>query len=154
MLPDRAEAVVPLTNADILAAAESLLVEANLHAKTRESISLAVLGLTFSPRLSVTAIGTSLAQRTGHAEKHGVKQVDRLLRNENFSLEDCERAYVRKVLGNRRNIVTGLDWTEFAPDGHSTICLNLITKHGRTTPLVRTFRRSLAQFPRISGPLI
>src|SRR4051794_21629990 len=106
MLSNRAEPIVPLTNADILAAAESILAEANLHAKTRASISLAVLGLTFSSRLSVTAIGTSLGQRTGHAEKHGVKQVDRLLRNENFSLEDCERAYVRKVLGNRRNIVT------------------------------------------------
>lgn len=130
------EIIAPLTNQHILDAAESVLKEAWLHAKTRDSIAHAVLGLTFSSRLSVTAIGTTMAQRTGHAEKHGVKQVDRLLRNENFNLADCERAYVRKVIGNRRNITTALDWTEFALDGHSTICLKLITSHGRATPLV------------------
>ena len=126
----------PLTNEMILATTRSILNDAWLHAKTQESVALATLGLVFSPRLSVTAIGTALAQRTGHAEKHGVKQVDRLLRNDNFVLKDCERAYVRKVVANRRNIITALDWTEFALDGQSTICLNLITKHGRATPLV------------------
>src|SRR4051794_14917575 len=32
--------------------------------------------------------------------------------------------------------MTALDWTEYAPDGQSTICLSLITGHGRATPLL------------------
>ncbi len=128
--------VVPLSNADVLKAAHALLQEAWLHAKTEESIANAVLGMVHSPRLSVTAIGTALAQRTGHEEKHSVKQVDRLLSNDNFRLEDCARAYVRAVVGSRTSVIVALDWTEFALDGHSTISLSLVTRHGRTTPLV------------------
>jgi hypothetical protein len=113
-----------------------LLAEARLHAKTDRSIAEAVLGTLHSPRLSVTAIGTAWARVTGHAAKHGVKQVDRLVSSPTFSLPDCMRAYVRQVIGERKSIITALDWTEYAPDGHSTICLSLVTKHGRATPLV------------------
>jgi hypothetical protein len=86
--------------------------------------------------LSVTTIGTAWARVTGHDAKHGVKQIDRLVSNENFSLPDCMRAYVRQVIGQRKAIIVALDWTEYALDGHSTICLSLVTKHGRATPLL------------------
>jgi len=72
----------------------------------------------------------------GRGAKHGVKQVDRLVSNKNFDLHSCFRAHVRAVLGSRRSIITALDWTEFAPDDQATICLYLITNHGRATPLV------------------
>lgn len=39
------------------------------------------------------------------------------------------------VVGQRTEIVVALDWTDF-DDDHTTICLNLLTKHGRATPLV------------------
>jgi hypothetical protein len=32
--------------------------------------------------------------------------------------------------------VAVIDWTEFAPDGHSTIVISMVTRHGRATPLV------------------
>jgi hypothetical protein len=128
--------VVPLSNEEVLRAAKSMLQEAWLHSKTEESIANAVLGMVHSPRLSVTAIGTAWAQATGHEEKHGVKQVDRLVSNGNFHLPDCARAYVRAVVGGRTSLIVALDWTEFALDGHSTISLSLVTRHGRTTPLV------------------
>lgn len=33
-------------------------------------------------------------------------------------------------------MVVALDWTDFDDDDHTTICLYLLTKHGRATPLV------------------
>jgi hypothetical protein len=120
----------------VIACVQELLTDARLHAKTDRSIAQAVLGTLHSARLSVTAIGTAWARVTGHDAKHGVKQVDRLVSNENFSLPDCMRAYVRQVIGERTSIIAALDWTEYAPDGHSTICLSLVTKHGRATPLL------------------
>lgn len=126
----------PLPNELVMSCVVTMLAAARLHAKTEKSIADAVLGLLHSERLSVTAIGTALARVTGHDAKHGVKQVDRLVSNKNFSLPDCMRAYVRHVIGTRSAIIAALDWTEFAPDGHATICLSLVTTHGRATPLL------------------
>jgi hypothetical protein len=126
----------PLSNDLVISCTLTLLAASELHAKTEKSIANAVLGLLHSDRLSVTAIGTAWARVTGHGAKHGVKQVDRLASNDNFSLPDCMRAYVRQVIGKRSAIITALDWTEFAPDGQATICLSLATSHGRATPLL------------------
>src|SRR3954470_5100154 len=128
--------ICPLPNELVTACVEKILEEAGLHARTEDSIAEAVLGLLHSSRLSVTAIGTAWARVTGHSAKHGVKQIDRLLSNENFLLPEGLRAYVRQVIGSRKSIITALDWTEYAPDGQSTICLSLITGHGRATPLL------------------
>jgi hypothetical protein len=126
----------PLPNELIISCVTSILSEARLHAKTEKSIANAVLGMVYSEKLSVTSIGTALARVTGHDAKHGVKQVDRLLSNDNFELNPSLRAYVRYVLGNRTAIFTILDWTEYALDGQATICLSLVTRHGRATPLL------------------
>ena len=128
--------ISPLPNEVVASCVATILFEARLHAKTEKSIASAVLGMVHSEKLSVTSIGTALARVTGHDAKHGVKQVDRLLSNDNFELGPSLRAYVRHVLGNRRAIVTALDWTEYALDGHATICLSLVTRHGRATPLL------------------
>lgn len=109
--------------------------EADLHAKTTKSIAQAVLGLVHSPRLSITAIGTSWARITGHKAKHGVKQIDHLVGSDTFDVRACLRSYVPLVIGARRLILVALDWTEFAADGHSTLKLSLMTRHGRATPL-------------------
>ena len=128
--------VPPISNDQLVAAALSILSAALLHAKTEMSIAMAVLGLVHSQRLSVTAIGTALARLTGHAAKHGVKQVDRLISSDGFAMESCLRAYVQTVIGARKSLIVAMDWTEFALDGQSTICLYLVSDHGRATPLV------------------
>lgn len=128
--------VSPLPNDVVVSTVVKLLASAWLYARTELSVGNAVLGLIHSPRLSVTAIGTAWARVTLHSARHGVKQVDRLVSNDNFHLPDCFRAYVGRVVGSRRSLITALDWTEFALDGQATICLNLITNHGRATPLV------------------
>ena len=40
------------------------------------------------------------------------------------------------VIGPRREIRVALDWTEFDHDNHATLALNMITRHGRATPLL------------------
>src|ERR1044072_2399638 len=126
----------PLPNDLVVSCVVTVLAAARLHAKTEKSIAEAILGLLHSERLSVMAIGKAWARGTGREAEHGGKQVDRLISNEIFYVPACLRAYVRQVIGRRSAIVTALDWTEFAPDGHATICLSLVTNHGRATPLL------------------
>ena len=40
------------------------------------------------------------------------------------------------MIGSRKTIEVALDWTSFWHDGQKTLCLNLLTHHGRATPLI------------------
>lgn len=107
-----------------------------MHQKRAESIALAVLGCMHSDRLGSASIGTAMATARGKSAKHGIKQVDRLVGNKKLEIEAFFRAYVPWTVGSRREMVASLDWTEYAGDGHSRIAVNLVTRHGRATPLV------------------
>ena len=72
----------------------------------------------------------------GTLSKHGVKQVDRLLSNEGIDVEQFFGYWVPYMVGARPEVVVALDWTSFAPDGHETIVLSMLTGHGRATPLM------------------
>jgi hypothetical protein len=72
----------------------------------------------------------------GKDAKHGTKQVDRLLSNSGVQLWRLFESWVRFIVGDRKEIVVALDWTEFDGDNQATICLYMITRHGRATPLV------------------
>lgn len=112
------------------------LLSPQMHKKRADSIASAVFGTMNSDRLGSSGIGTALAAATGGSAKHGIKQVDRLLGNERFEVESAFRAIVPWVVGSRSEIIVTMDWTEYARDGHSRIALNLVTTHGRATPLV------------------
>ena len=107
-----------------------------LHAKRVLSVALAVTGVLQAANLAIHAIGRGMAAARGRDPKHGTKQVDRLLSNDGLTLWRLFEPWVRFVVGDRQQIVVALDWTEFDKDGHATICLYLITRHGRATPLV------------------
>src|SRR5437867_12825472 len=85
----------------------------NLHAKRAVSISLAVTGILQGANLAIHAIGRGLAAARGRDAKHGTKQVDRLLSNDGITLWRLLDPWVRFVVGDRREIVVALDWTEF-----------------------------------------
>jgi len=56
---------------------------------------------------------------------------------------NCFAYWVPFVVGPRTEIRVALDWTEFDADDQSTITLNMITRHGRATPLRwKTVRKS------------
>jgi hypothetical protein len=43
---------------------------------------------------------------------------------------------VPEVVGDQRSLVVAMDWTDFDADGQATLALNLVTGHGRATPLL------------------
>ncbi len=107
----------------------------DLHAKQIESISNAVLGVMHADRAGVASIGRAMAAARGTNAKHAIKQTDGLLGNDKIDDEEAMKALVKYLAGHKEVVVASLDWTEYAAEGHHRIALNLITKHGRATPL-------------------
>src|SRR5208282_4796584 len=76
------------------------------------------------------------AQARGLIDKHAIKQVDRLLSNRGIVVWEMFAPWVREVVGPRKEIVVAMDWTDFDADDQTTLALNLVTRHGRATPLL------------------
>ena len=108
----------------------------DFHAKRVLSLADGVIGVLHAATLGVHAIGRGLAAARNLEPKHAIKQVDRLLSNAGLKLSVLIAAWIRFVVGARKEIVVALDWTEFDKDDHSVIALYLVTNHGRATPLV------------------
>jgi Transposase DDE domain len=108
----------------------------DMHAARVMSLANAVQGVLHAGALGVTTIGKALAQARGLMPRSGVKQVDRLLSNCKLNVWELFASWVPHVVGGRSEIVVALDWTDFDDDDQTTICLNLLTTHGRATPLV------------------
>ncbi len=108
----------------------------DMHAARVMSLAAAVQGVLHAAALGVTVIGKALAQAKGLLPRSGVKQVDRLLSNAKLDVWELFSSWVPYVIGERSEVVVALDWTDFDDDDQTTICLNLLTNHGRATPLV------------------
>jgi hypothetical protein len=112
------------------------LYEGALHAKRVDSLAGATLGVMTGASLAVAVIGQALAQARGLVTKHAIKQVDRLLSNQGIDVWDSFARWVPHMIGARKDIVVAMDWTDFDRDGQSTLALNMVTRHGRATPLL------------------
>ena len=108
----------------------------DLHAKRVLSLANGALGVMTSATLAVSLVGQALAQARGILPKSGIKQIDRLLSNAGVVPWDLFAAWVREVVGERREIVVAMDWTDFDADNQSTLALHSVTGHGRATPLL------------------
>ncbi len=75
--------------------------------------------------LAVLLVGQAVAQARGTLPKSGIKQVDRLLGNVGVAPWDLFAAWVREAVGERREIVVAMDWTDFDADNQSTLALLL-----------------------------
>ncbi len=114
---------------------EDLLGE-DLHAKRVLSLANGVVGVLHGATLAIHAIGQGLATATGATAKHAVKQIDRMLSNLGIDIESLAPRWVSFVIAERDEIVVALDWTDFDDDDQTTLVLNVITNHGRATPLL------------------
>jgi hypothetical protein len=119
----------------ILTFLDSLFGE-DLHARRILSLAHVTVGVIHSASLAVHAIGIGMAEARDVNPKHAIKQVDRMLSNRGIDVWGLFALWVPFVLGERKEIVVALDWTEHDHDDQTTIALNLITSHGRATPLV------------------
>jgi hypothetical protein len=86
--------------------------------------------------LAVALIGQALAQARGLKTKHAIKQVDRLLSNDGIDVWDSFARWVPHQIGERRDILVAMDWTDFDDDDQATRVLSLVTGHGRAAPLL------------------
>ena len=112
------------------------LFSGDVHAKRIYSLANATLGVISTASLAVNTIGQGLALARGRLPKHTIKQVDRLLSNAGINVDELSQRWVPFVIGQRPYIIVAMDWTDFDADDHATIMLSLISKHGRSTPLV------------------
>jgi len=120
---------------EVLKYLQSLFVE-DLHARRVLSLAHATLGVIHGASLAVHAIGAAMTEARGVTPKHAIKQVDRLLSNRGIDVWALFAFWVPFVLGERRDVVVALDWTDHDHDDQTSIAINLITAHGRATPLV------------------
>ena len=108
----------------------------NLHAKRIASLAGATLGVMQAASLAVAMIGHALAQARGLVTKHAVKQVDRLLSNDGVDVWDSFARWVPYQIGERRDVLVAMDWSDFGHDDQATLVLSLVTGHGRAAPLL------------------
>ncbi len=108
-----------------------------LHHKQILSIALVTLGVVYTARMTIHAVGATMAKVRGHGcSKHGIKQVDRFMSNKKMKLVDLREGLVSAVVGNRKHIDVSMDWTDFDKDGQTTLVLSLVMRHGRAIPFV------------------
>ena len=110
--------------------------EDDVHAKRIFSLSDATLGVMTSGAMAIHAIGHGISQARGVLRKHAIKQVDRLLSNKGIDVWDLFEYWVPEIVAKRKEIVVAMDWTDYDADGQATLAINLVTAHGRATPLV------------------
>ena len=110
--------------------------DGELHAKRIGSLSDGVFGVLHSASMAVSAIGLSLAQAHGLDARHATKQVDRLLSNPGIDLGRIFTPMIRQAIGEEREPVVAMDWTDFDADDQTTLMLSLVTTYGRAQPLL------------------
>ena len=81
-------------------------------------------------------VGQALATARGLVAKSAIKQVDRLLSNAGVAPWELSGSWIAELVGERREIVVAMDWTDFDRDNQCTLALHLVTSHGRATPLL------------------
>src|SRR5437016_3236857 len=114
----------------------NVLFREDVHAKRIYSLANATLGVISSASLAVNTIGQGLALARGRLPKDAIKQVDRMLSNPGIEVDELSKRWVAHTVGSRPQIVVAMDWTDFDSDNQATIMLSLVSKHGRSTPLL------------------
>ena len=107
-----------------------------LHTKRIDPLAGATLCVMQAASLAVAMIGQALAQASDLVTKHAIKQVDRLLSNNGIDVCNSFARWVPHQIGERRDILVAMDWTDFDQDDQATLVLSPVTGHGRAAPLL------------------
>ena len=117
-------------------AVQSIFAESQLHAKQILSLGHAVVGVTYAAQAGIASVGQAMFSARGATPKHAIKQFDRFLSNPAFDMTLAWLAHIAFVIAHRAKIVVALDWTDYADGTQHRIALHLVTRHGRSTPLI------------------
>jgi len=101
--------------------------------KTVSELTYALLGCA---RMTGASVGRQLAMVTRVKSKSAIHRVCRFIGNANVTSEEFFETYVPWVVGKRRSLLVSLDWTIYGITDDHRIAVNVITKHGRATPLI------------------
>lgn len=117
-----------------------------LHHKQVLSIALVTLGIIYTARLTIHAVGTAMAQARGRVmPKHGIKQVDRYMSNGKLKPVELRRGLVRAVVGQRKQLAVTMDWTDYDKDDQTMLVLSTtLRRRGRAIPLLWMTERKSA----------
>lgn len=107
-----------------------------LHAKRVESLAGAALSVMTGASLAAAMIGQALAQARGLMSKDAIKRMDRLLSNQGWDVWESFAHWVPRQVGAREAIVVAMDWTDFDADDQARLSLDMVTFHGRATPVL------------------
>jgi transposase len=133
----------PVITHDMISNTITNIFNEELHAKRVLSLSNAVQGVVQSASLAIHAIGHGLSVAQGTTSKHAIKQVDRLLSNAKIDVWEFQANWIVYSIGERKEIILAMDWTDFALDDQTTLSIQMLTTHGRSTPLLwKTYRKS------------
>ena len=114
-----------------------------MHAKRVRSLSDGTLGVLYAAEVGVAAIGRGLAVARALEVKHSIKQVDRLLSNKALSPWEVSGIWAAHCIGDQKEIVINLDWTDFEADDHVTLVAATQTGQGRAQALLwKTYKKS------------
>jgi len=83
----------------------------DLHLARVRSLANGVAGVLNASVVSIAAVGRAYARLATIESKSGVKQVDRLLSNEEVKLDELMPLWLKHVVGTTSNIVLAMDWT-------------------------------------------
>jgi hypothetical protein len=120
---------------DALRAQVAQMLGDDAHKKTVDAATSVVAGIVRAGTVALATIATMIAAVHGLLPKAAFQRLDRIVANPRLDLRACGAAWVAFVLGDRRDVLVALDWTDFDADDHATIVASVITQHGRATPL-------------------
>lgn len=106
------------------------------HAATTGTVIAAAIGIVGAKDLRLHRVGASMAAELGLVPKHATKQVDRFLSKSKLDDAAAQEAFAGYVLAGRDEALVAMDWTEFDSDDQSTLCVYLLSNHGRALPLL------------------
>lgn len=146
LAPFRAEKLVPNTPTLTKVAATlppeefrtqlRAMVGDDAHGKTVTAVENALRALLDVGSVGLMALASALASMQGLLLKNAQRRLEDLLHNARFDPWSWAEHWVPYVLAQRSEVLLAMDWTDYDADAHSTICVSVITEHGRATPLL------------------
>ncbi len=116
----------------------------NLRRSQRKTIAALTWTLMRNALLGIVAIGHSVAMARITTAKHAMKRGDRFIGNAGIDLEGAGRYLITTVIGEAREVLLTLDWTDSkTKDGQLQTLRIKVRAHGRALPIAwKTVRKT------------
>lgn len=107
------------------------------HWRQKDAIAFFDTGALRAGSFITARAGQAGVRGTGTLPRHGVKRVNRMLKNTRYTkikMHDASIQNIIRLVKNRKRIILAIDWTE--KDGIHLLCISLVTDAGRAVPVV------------------